>query len=78
VTAVGVDKSAGAAARATSADPAEGLRAVAALRRLADKLEVLQVRRARALGWSWQDIAAQLGVTRQTVHKKHAGRQDHK
>jgi len=48
---------------------------VAALRRLADKLEILQVRRARALGWSWQDIAAQLGVTRQTVHKKHAGRQ---
>jgi DNA-binding NarL/FixJ family response regulator len=81
---VGPDNSAGSvipespegpAARATSADPAEGLRAVAALRRLADKLEILQVRRARALGWSWQDIAAQLGVTRQTVHKKHAGRQ---
>jgi len=64
------------AGEATSGEPAEGLRAVAALRRLADKLEVLHVRRARALGWSWQEIADQMGVTRQTVHKKHAGRQD--
>ena len=59
-------------AEAASADPDVGLRAVAAMRRLADRLEVLHVRRARSLGWSWQQIANALGVTRQSVHKKHA------
>ena len=54
-----------------SDDPAVGLRAVVALRRLADKLEALHVERARNLGWSWQDIADALGVTRQSVHQKH-------
>jgi len=52
-------------------DPASGLRAVRSLRELADRLEALQVSRARGLGWSWQDIADALGVTRQAVHKKH-------
>jgi hypothetical protein len=47
---------------ATSADPDAGLRAVAALRAVAERLENLQVDRARALGWSCQDIAARLGV----------------
>jgi hypothetical protein len=59
----------------TSADPAVGLRAVAALRRLADSLEELQVRSARAQGWSWADIAAVIGVSKQAVHKKYAGRE---
>ncbi len=59
---------------ASSQDPAIGLRAVAALRALAERLEVLQVERARTLGWSWQDIAAQLGVTKQTVHRKYGRR----
>ncbi len=58
----------------TSRDPVVGLQAVAALRRLADQLEDLQVARARALGWSWTAIAAVLGVSKQAVHKKHAGR----
>lgn len=58
----------------TSQDPAVGLRAVAALRRLADQLEVLQVDNARANGWSWADIATVMGVSKQAVHKKHAGR----
>ena len=52
-------------------DPAAGLRAVRAMRELADRLETLQVERARRLGWSWQDIADALGVSRQAVHKKH-------
>jgi hypothetical protein len=59
---------------AGSRDPQVGLRAVAALRRLVDQLEELQVARARELGWSWQAIADQLRVSRQAVHKKHAGR----
>ena len=56
------------------ADPTIGLRAVAALGRLLDQLETLHVRNARAKGWSWQEIADALGVTKQTVHRKHARR----
>ena len=63
-----------AGAAAASADPATGLRAVAALCRLLDRLEELQVGNAREQGWSWQDIATALGVSKQAVHKKHAKR----
>ena len=59
---------------ATSNDPDVGLRAVAALRSLAERLETLQVQSARELGWSWQDIAERLGVTKQTVHRKYGRR----
>jgi DNA-directed RNA polymerase specialized sigma24 family protein len=59
---------------AASSDPDVGLRAVAALRTLAERLEVLQVQAARELGWSWQDIAERLGVTKQTVHRKYGRR----
>ncbi|GAA1537067.1 sigma factor-like helix-turn-helix DNA-binding protein [Dactylosporangium maewongense] len=59
---------------AASPDPRVGLRAAVALRRLADALEVLQVDNARRQGWSWQEIADALDVTRQAVHKKHASR----
>ena len=58
----------------TSRDPDVGLRAVAALRRLVERLEDLQVRNARDLGWSWAEIAAAVGVSKQAMHKKHAGR----
>ncbi len=58
----------------TSHDPAVGLRAVAALRRLTEQLEDLQVQSARRQGWSWSAIAAAVGVSKQAVHKKHAGR----
>lgn len=51
--------------------PGHGARAVAALRELAERLEILQVENARKLGWSWQDIAERLGVTKQTVHRKY-------
>jgi DNA-directed RNA polymerase specialized sigma24 family protein len=62
---------------AAADDPDTGLRAVRAMRGLADRLEVLQVRNARDRGWSWQQIADALGVSRQAVHKKHArGRKD--
>ena len=56
---------------AASNDPDIGLRAVAALRTLTERLEILQVDNARKLGWSWQDIATRLGVTKQTVHRKY-------
>lgn len=56
---------------AASNDPEIGLRSVAALRALTERLELLQVQNARQLGWSWQDIAGRLGVTKQTVHRKY-------
>jgi hypothetical protein len=62
-------------ARATvSDDPAVGLPAVAALRALLETLEELQVAGARGQGWTWQQIAAALGVTKQAVHKKYGRR----
>lgn len=54
-----------------SRDPVVGLAAVSALRRLVEELEELHVDNAGALGWSWQAIAEALGVTRQSVHRKH-------
>ena len=61
------------ATSASSTDPEVGLAAVASLRTLTESLEELQVGRARVLGWSWQQIADALGVSRQAVHKKHRG-----
>ena len=65
------DPEAATLAAASSRDPELGLRAVAALRGLLEVLEALQVDNARAKGWSWQDIAGRLGVTKQTVHRKY-------
>ena len=62
------------AAAAGSADARTGLRAVLALRKLLETLEVLQVGNARRQGWSWQEIADALEVSKQAVHKKHAAR----
>ncbi len=62
------------AQQASSRDPAVGLRAVRALRELTERLEAAQVGSARDQGWSWQQIATCLGVSRQAVHKKHGGR----
>ncbi len=59
---------------AAATDPDVGLRAVAALRALTERLEILQVDNARRVGWSWQQIAERLGVTKQTVHRKHGKR----
>jgi transcriptional regulator len=47
---------------------------VAALRGLVEVLEALQGETTRAKGWSWQQIAARLGVTKQAVHHKYASR----
>jgi hypothetical protein len=59
----------------TSPDqPADGLAAVVALRRLTEQLEAAEVEHAMRAGWSWPEVAEALGVTRQAVHKKHAKR----
>lgn len=63
-----------AGAAADTDDTSRGLRAVAALRRLLETLELRQVEQALRRGVSWSDIAADLGVTRQAVHKKYAKR----
>ena len=54
-----------------STDPAVGLRAVSALKRLHEQLEAVHVANAREQGWSWQAIAEALGVSRQAVHQKY-------
>jgi hypothetical protein len=69
-----VEETAEVATAASSTDPRVGLRAVVALHRLAETLEDLQVANARRQGWSWQEIAGVLGVSKQAVHKKHSGR----
>ena len=48
-------------------DPAAGLAAVVALRRLADRLEDSQVERAMRSGWSWAEVAEVLGISEQNV-----------
>jgi hypothetical protein len=68
------DPEAAPLAAASSRDPEVGLRAVAALRGLLEVLEALQVDNARAIGWSWQQIASRLGVSKQAVHQKHGPR----
>ncbi|MEU8192388.1 hypothetical protein AB0C10_01245 [Microbispora amethystogenes] len=55
-------------------DPADALAAVAALRRLADRLEDAAVEQAMRAGWGWPQVAEALGITRQAVYKKHAQR----
>ncbi len=62
------------ATAASGADARTGLRAALALRRLAEQLEALQVASARRQGWSWQEIADALDVSKQAVHKKYASR----
>lgn len=62
-------------AHTASEDPEIGLRGVASLRALLEAVEELQVRRARELGWSWQQIAALLGVSKQAVHQKYGTRE---
>jgi hypothetical protein len=62
------------AAAAAHDEPEIGMAAVLALRQLLDQLEALQVASARSHGWTWERIAAALGITRQSVHKKYASR----
>lgn len=62
------------AATASTGKPSDGLAAVAAMRRVLEHLEAVQVGDARTDGWSWEQIADALGVSKQAVHKKYAHR----
>ncbi|WP_454300223.1 hypothetical protein [Salana multivorans] len=61
---------------ADTSDPRAGLRAIASLRSLTDRLKLAQVEAALRSGMSWQNVADALGVSRQAVHKKYARRID--
>lgn len=61
---------------ADTSDPRVGLRAIASLRALADRLELAQVEAGLREGMSWQEVADLLGVSRQAVHKKYAKKID--
>jgi len=62
-------------ARATGDDdPRAALAAARELRRTADRTEAAVVRRARNQGLAWAELAEQLGVSRQAVHRKYGKR----
>jgi hypothetical protein len=54
--------------------PGRSLRAIAALRERLDELEEFHVEHVVELGWSWGQVAAALGVSRQAAHKRYAGK----
>jgi hypothetical protein len=58
-------------AQARDTDPVVGLPAVAQLRRFVEESEAIQIDSARTHGWSWQEIGAALGVSKQAAHHKH-------
>jgi hypothetical protein len=66
-----VEETSDVVTQTASDDPEIGLRSVASLRVLLEAVEELQVRRARELGWSWQQIAELLGVSKQAMHQKY-------
>jgi transposase-like protein len=57
-----------------AADPRDRLRAIAALRGELDALEADAVRAALDEGASWAHVAAALGITKQSAHRRHAER----
>jgi DNA invertase Pin-like site-specific DNA recombinase len=61
---------------ADTRDPRAGLRAIASLRTLTDRLELGQVEAGLRAGMSWQEVADALGVSRQAVHKKYSKKID--
>lgn len=55
-------------------DPRRALAGAAELRREAERVQSVAVRRARSHGLSWAEVAALLGVTKQAAHRKYGGR----
>ena len=52
--------------------PEVGMVAVARLGELLDEERLFQVGEARRAGWSWADVGAAFGVSRQSVHRMFA------
>lgn len=63
-----------AIATAEDDDPFRALRGVAELRRQAARIEATQVRRARATGMPWAQIAAALGISERAVRRRYGTR----
>lgn len=69
-----VDRLAALVARTGDDDPLTALEATAEARQTLERVTAVQVRRARAQGSTWAQIAAALHVSKQAVHKKYGGR----
>ncbi|MDA2805017.1 MULTISPECIES: hypothetical protein [Nocardiopsis] len=54
--------------------PMVALMATVKLRDEVERLLTLHVRRARAQGATWSEIAMILGISKQAVHKKYGGK----
>lgn len=54
-------------------DPRRALAGAAELRRAAEQLQGVAVRRARMSGMTWAEIAALLQVSKQAAHRKYRG-----
>ncbi|HYP45781.1 MAG TPA: hypothetical protein VEQ66_11375 [Propionibacteriaceae bacterium] len=52
-------------------EPLPALAALASARKELERLEELQVRRARLREFSWAAIASAMGVTRQAAHQRY-------
>ena len=46
--------------------------AILSMRKLADKLEQKTVLEALKQGWTWENIAQALSISKQAAHKRHA------
>ncbi|MFC3996665.1 hypothetical protein ACFOVU_12120 [Nocardiopsis sediminis] len=53
--------------------PLAALYATVELRAEVERLQAVQVRRARMMGCTWSEIATILGISKQAVHKKYGG-----
>ncbi len=55
-------------------DPRVALAATSEAAKEFERIQAVLVRRARAQGVTWAEIALALGVSKQAVHKKYGGR----
>jgi hypothetical protein len=63
-------------ANGSASEPEDVLRELTQItkdRKALERREATLVRRARRMGYVWEDIAASLGVSKQAVHKKYSG-----